>query len=191
MTKCAGFFFSGLELLFFSACLRFFLFLRRNHGPKPLSPNFRAEKTIYFFFGHKKIRKIAFHSIPSLKIDQKIRTKFEFRSQFCRSQGPPVFVLSHLVEEQCVDFSMTPNCLYKNMILRIYMAFLQVQAWPDGRAERRGTPQLQTKLDPNCLYENMILCIYMAFPQVQGWPDGRAERRGMPQLQTKLDQLCL
>ena len=41
------FFFSGLELLFFSACLRFFLFLRRNHGPKSLSPNFRAEKQIF------------------------------------------------------------------------------------------------------------------------------------------------
>ena len=34
---------------------------------------------------------------PPFKIDQKIRTKFEFRSQFCRSQGPPVFVLSHVL----------------------------------------------------------------------------------------------
>ena len=77
------------------------------------------------------------------------------------------------------------------MFFLICITYPRQDESPDGRAERRGTPQLQTKLDPNCLYENMILRIYMAFPQVQGWPDGRAERRGMPQLQTKLDQLCL
>ena len=77
------------------------------------------------------------------------------------------------------------------MFFLICITYPRQDESPDGRAERRGTPQLQTKLDPNCLYENMILCIYMAFPQVQGWPDGRAQRRGVPELQPKFNQICL
>ena len=42
-----GDFWSGLEIQKYPKSFRFFLFLRRNHGPKSLSPNFRAEKQIF------------------------------------------------------------------------------------------------------------------------------------------------
>ena len=71
------------------------------------------------------------------------------------------------------------------------MTFSKQITPPNGRAERQGTHELQTKLDRFCLYKNMIFFINRIFSKQIKPPYGRAERLGTPELQTKLDRFCL
>ena len=49
------------------------------------------------------------------------------------------------------------------MLFSYICTFIKQKEWPDGRAERRGVPELQTKLDQLCLYEYVVFRLYLTF----------------------------
>ena len=49
------------------------------------------------------------------------------------------------------------------MLFSYVCTFIKQKEWPDGRAERRGVPELRTKLDQLCLYEYVVFRIYLTF----------------------------
>ena len=68
----------------------------------------------------------------------------------------------------------------KNIIFFMNMIFSKQITPPNGRAERLGTPELQTKLDRFCLYKNMIFHMNMTFsnrPDVESQKHARAARK--------------
>ena len=122
-----------------------------------------------------------------MKIDIKTQTKFEFRLQFGRSQGHPVFPPPHTVK-RLLDLSFK---IIQNREFQRNAADMTINDLPYGRAERRGTAGLQTKFDQNYLPKFNIFHIKVNIFEGKEIAYGRAERRGGPGLQTKLDQNCL
>ena len=144
---------------------------------------------------------------------------FEFRLQFCRSQGPPVCRLSHTgIEHQTILITYHEKlswiassdaeclCTFHNYGNRTsndsnyisWKVILDSIKWcwmplyfSYGRAERLGVPELQPKFYEDQLMQKSIFTQKWWCLTLLSFSYGSAEKRGVPELQSKLYDDCL